>query len=246
MGDDWDFYSLRVDDEPASIFVDLGIRAEAPIQSHPTMAYVRVLMLKPREDGLSSQDEFDDLVALEDRIVEKLAKEGWAIFVGRNTSGGNRDFYFYTRNAAGFEATAKKAMREFPSYQYQMGTRRDADWRTYFEFLHPSQRSMQLIMNRRVRQQLEKNGDDLNKERKVDHLVLLPTLEAQSTFVSGVKGEGFSIECAPNDANDDGQFSVEFSRSDRPAEIDDLVLSLFDRTTALGGVYDGWGCHIEP
>ena len=37
MSDDWDFYSLRVDGEPASIFVDLGISEDAPIRSHTTM-----------------------------------------------------------------------------------------------------------------------------------------------------------------------------------------------------------------
>src|SRR3954462_12044783 len=95
MSKDWDFYSLRVDGEPASIFVDLGISKDAPVRNHTTMGYLRVLMLRPREDGLSSRDEFDDLIALEDHVTAKVIENGAAVFVGRNTSSGNRDFYFY-------------------------------------------------------------------------------------------------------------------------------------------------------
>lgn len=246
MSDNWDFFPLRVDDQPASIFVDLGIRKQAPLKSHSTMAYLRVLMLKPREDGLSSQEEFDDLVSLEDKVTSKIVRDGTSLFVGRNTSSGNRDFYFYTSDPTGFEVIAREAMRDFPAYNYETGAREDRDWRTYFDFLHPSERSMQLIMNRRVREQLGKNGDNLSNERKIDHLVLLPSLEAQSAFARDVTGEGFAVDSAPSEPNDEGQLSVEFSRTDRPAQIDDVVLSLFDKATDLGGIYDGWGCHIAP
>lgn len=246
MSDDWDFFPLRVDDQPASIFVDLGIRKQAPLKSHPTMAWLRVLMLRPREDGLSSQDEFSDLVALEDKVTSRIVRDGTSLFVGRNTSSGNRDFYFYTNDSSGFDIAAREGMRDFPAYKYETGARADQDWSTYFEFLHPSERSMQLIMNRRVREHLEKNGDNPNNERQIDHMVLLPTLEAQSAFACDVAGEGFSIDSVSGMPNDDGQFSVEFSRTDRPAQIDDVVLSLFDRATDLGGIYDGWGCLIAP
>jgi hypothetical protein len=246
MSDDWDFFPLLVDDQPASIFVDLGIRTQAPLKSHPTMAYLRVFMLRPREDGLSSQEEFDDLIALEDKVTSRIVRDAATLFVGRNTSSGNRDFYFYTSDPDGFERAAREAMRDFPAYKYETGAREDRDWRTYFEFLHPSERSLQLIMNRRVRQQLEKNGDNTNNERQIDHLVLLPNSEAQSVFARGITVEGFSIDHAPSEPNDQGQFSVEFSRVDRPAQIDDVVLSLLDRATNLGGIYDGWGCHTAP
>jgi hypothetical protein len=125
MSDDWDFYSLRVDNLPASIFVDLGIGKEAPIRTHGAMAYLRLPMLHPRRDGLSSEEEFDDLIAIEDQLVPKVAQEGTAIFVGRNTSGGNRDFYFYVADTERFEHAIQLAMQQFPSYEYETGTRED-------------------------------------------------------------------------------------------------------------------------
>jgi len=86
MSDKWDFYPLLVDDQPASIFVDLGIAAEAPIATHAHMAYVSVEMRHPRDDGLSSQEEFEDLCRLEDAIIPKICA-GNAIYVGRKLIG---------------------------------------------------------------------------------------------------------------------------------------------------------------
>lgn len=245
MSDDWDFFFLLVDDQPASIFVDLGIRTEAPIASHATMGYVRVLMRRPRADGLSSQDEFDDLIALEDRVTGMIIQDGTAIYVGRNTSSGNRDFYFYVADPAKFKNAAQVAMRDFPAYKYETSAREDRDWRTYFQFLHPSDVEMQRIMNRRVLQQLEQQGDNANHDRKIDHLALLPNRRSQAAFADHVRADGFAVESAPDVPNQEGQFSVEFSRVDQPARIDEIVEPLVLKVTELGGVYDGWGCPVS-
>jgi hypothetical protein len=217
----------------------------AGIRSHATMAYLRVLMRRPRADGLSSQGEFDDLIALEDRVTGKIIQGGAAIFVGRNTSGGNRDFFFYVADPAKFEDDARAAMREFPAYKYESGTREDPEWQTYFEFLHPSQTELQRILNRRVLGQLQQQGDNANNPRKIDHLALLPNAEAQSAFAGYVRAEGFDTASVLGEPNSDGQFAVAFSRIDQPALIDEIVEPLFLKATELGGVYDGWGCPVS-
>lgn len=51
MTDDWDFYAARVDDRPASIFVDLGAAQAAPVETLPLRAHVRLFMNSPRPDG---------------------------------------------------------------------------------------------------------------------------------------------------------------------------------------------------
>jgi uncharacterized protein (TIGR01619 family) len=246
MSDDWDSFFLRVDGQPASIFVDLGLRKEAPIRNHATMAYLRVPMRRPREDGLSSQDEFDELMALEKRVAGKIIGDGTAVYAGRNTSGGNRDFYFYVADPSKFESDARAAMREFPAYEHETGTQEDPDWRTYFDFLHPSEIELQRIFNRRICEQLQERGDNANNARKIDHLALLPNPEAQTAFAGYVRTEGFVVDSAPRAPNVEGQFGVEFSRADQPARIDEIVLPLVRKVVELGGVYDGWGCHATP
>jgi len=110
LSEEWEFYPLLVDDSPASIFFDLGIRSEAPLAGYSWLGYLRVRMRQPRPDGLSSSEEFDALAALEDDVCESVTASEVTIYVGRNTSDGNRDFYFYTRNKSFFEKTASAAM----------------------------------------------------------------------------------------------------------------------------------------
>jgi uncharacterized protein DUF695/regulator of ribonuclease activity B len=246
MSDDWDYFFLRVDDQAASIFVDLGIRSAAPVRSHPMMGYLRVVMRRPREDGLSSQEEFDDLIALEDRVTARIVRDGTAIYVGRNTSGGNRDFFFYAADPARFENTARTAMRDFAGYKYEMGVTEDRAWQTYFDFLYPSDADLQRIKNRRVCEQLEKHGDNVGNEREIDHFAYFPSPAARAAFADFVRAEGFAIASSADKPNADGQFGMQFSRVDQPARIDEIVTSLLRKVTELGGEYDGWGCGVTP
>jgi hypothetical protein len=186
------------------------------------------------------------MILLEDRVTAKVIQDGTAVFVGRNTSSGNRDFYFYVADPTKFEKAARAAMREFPAYTYETDARADQEWRTYFDFLYPSEIDFQRILNRRVRQHLEKNGDNASNERKIDHLALLPNPKAQAAFTDYVQGEGYTVESAPDEPNADGQFSVEFYRVDQPARIDEIAVPLFRKVAELAGEYDGWGCEVSP
>src|SRR5882672_6277035 len=147
MSDDWDFNFLRVDDKPASIFVDLGIAREAPIEALPVMAYIRVYMKNPRSDGLSSQEEFDALRSIEDAIKDVLTDGDKTLYVGRNTSDGVRDFYFYTTQAQEWDGRAKALMASFSAYEFDSGCRGDPEWKTYFAFLYPSNANRHRIEN---------------------------------------------------------------------------------------------------
>ena len=102
MSDDWDFYFCRVDNEPESIFVDLGIREEVPIAGLPHLAWLRLYMRMPRPDGLSSNAEYETLVAIEDSVSHAIETADVRLqYVGRNTSGGCRDFYLYAEDGMG-------------------------------------------------------------------------------------------------------------------------------------------------
>ena len=82
MEQDWDFYLLRVDDQPASTYLDLALARIAPVADQPVITYVSVTMRAPRADGLSSNEEFDALIALEDALAGALQAGGAAIYAG--------------------------------------------------------------------------------------------------------------------------------------------------------------------
>ena len=246
MTDDWDFYALRVDDEPASIFVDLGIQANAPLSSHPHMAYVRLYMNDPRPDGLSSKEEFDTLIEIEKSIEATLCDDGVG-YVGRKTSGGCRDFYFYVSTANDWQAKVDQALAGFKSYRYETGVRDDAGWTTYLNFLLPGKLDRQRIENRRVCEALERHGDKLTAEREIDHWVYFQSQEALDACLAEVAAAGFGVRNRLVSEEGSFRFGAQVWRVDVPSygNIDEVTLPLFEAAERHGGDYDGWECPVE-
>ena len=241
MSKGWDFYPVLVDSEPASIYLDLDLKAGAPSQTQTYMSYVRVYMRQSRSDGLSSSEEFEDLIGIEDALSDHVSGSKHTSYVGRNTSGGNRDFYFYTAHEAEFASLAERAMARYPQYQFEIGGRPDPDWDVYLGFLYPGPDDLQRILNRRVNDQLTAHGDVLSEPRMIDHCASLPNSTAIAALRDFLAGQEFRIEEPEVDGT---TTTLSFSRSDRPDRIDDVVVPIARRIQELGGQYDGWGCEV--
>jgi uncharacterized protein (TIGR01619 family) len=243
MDHDWDFFMLRVDDQPASIFVDLALAQVAPVTDRPMMAYVSVTMRASRPDGLSSNEEYDALVAVETALETQLTGEIGAIYAGRCTTAGHRDFYFYIADPDAFAAAVVHAMVDHAHYQYATGHRGDPAWSAYFNFLYPGARNLQRIHNRRVVSVLEDHGDDTSVPRWIDHRAYLPDQGAVDALRAYLVEHDFTIAAEPE--ADPESIALDFKRVDCPADIDAVVLPLFELITEIGGEYDGWGCEVE-
>jgi regulator of RNase E activity RraB len=246
MTSDWDFYALRVNDEPASIFVDLGIQSEAPLDSHPNMAYIRLAMNTPRPDGLSSREEFEALIEVEKHIEATLCGEEVG-YVGRNTSAGFRDFFFYTSDLPDWQSMVDSAMSRFQDYKYETDTRPDTNWSTYFDFLLPGKVDRQRIENRRVCEQLEHHGDTLTAQREIDHWCFFPTQDSLDAFLRDVAALGFQLRSTPHSNEGELTFGAQVWRVDIPSysNIDEVTLPLFETAERYGGEYDGWESPVE-
>lgn len=197
MDHDWDFFMLLVDDQPASIFVDLALVQVAPVTDQPMMAYVGATMRASRPDGLSSNEEYDALVAVETALEAQLTGEIGATYAGRCTTAGNRDSYFYVADPGAFTHAAESAMAGFPEYLYATGHRDDPDWTAYRDFLYPGARDLQRIHNRRVMEVLQANGDDISLPRLIDHRAYLPTRAAVAALRAQLLAQGFSLVGEP-------------------------------------------------
>ncbi|KRA53243.1 hypothetical protein ASD77_00640 [Pseudoxanthomonas sp. Root65] len=242
----WNFYALRVDDQPASIYLDLSLADEVQADEYPVMAWLRVEMREPREDGLSSQQEFDALVALEDRVVPLLTAAGRAVYAGRNTSSGCRDFYFYLAQGEAWDEQVEQAMRAASEYRYQSGHRPDPTWSTYHEFLYPDPRTRESMENRDVCAVLEDRGDELRQPRDIDHWAYFPSPDARDEFLRKAAAIGFENRTPNRDDDEEQEWGAQVFRRDVPAygAIDDICLPLYDLAHECGGRYDGWECEV--
>jgi len=245
MSDNWDFYFCHVDERPASIFLDLGIADKAPIKSHPIMAYVRIFMPNPRSDGLSSDEDFEEIKEIEDLLSQEL-ESNLCLYVGRNTSNGCRDFYFYLATSDTWVEDVARAMSNFPKHEFESGTRDDAEWNTYFGFLHPSEEDLERIQNRHTCEALERNGDCLTAERQIDHWVYFKSAGNRTAFIEKSASLGYAVAQTWNPGNDDHRFGVRLSSLGVPSfvDIDNLTLPLFRIARDFGGDYDGWETQV--
>lgn len=241
----WNFYALRVDDQPASIYLDLSLADEVRTDDYPVMAWLRVEMRDPRDDGLSSQQEFDALIALEDRVVPLLATEGRGVYAGRNTSSGCRDFYFYLTAGDAWDEQVEQAMRAASEYRYQSGHRPDPTWSTYREFLFPDARTRESMENRDVCAVLEDRGDALRQPREIYHWAYFSSSDARDEFLRRAAAIGFKSRTQNNDDDGEQGWGAQVFRRDVPAydTIDDICLPLYDLASECGGRYDGWECE---
>lgn len=245
MNDDWDFYFCKVNDVVASISVDLGLRSNSkPLLTRKMLIWVWVKMKSPRGDGLSDSVEFDTLSAIEESIASVLQRKCDAIQVGRITTDGRKEFYFYAPSANNLEELVKEAMKKQPRYQILSGHKEDDNWTQYYELLYPRENQLQWISDRRTVDQLKARGDRLEIPRKVSHWIYFKSIDARDEYKFLVEREGFKIEHETfiNKKGQDRPFCLQISRLDTTElqNINHISLKLKDLAKQINGDYDGW------
>jgi regulator of RNase E activity RraB len=246
LSDEWDFFFASVDDAVVSIFVDLGIRPEVPIEARPWLLWVHLDMLSPRPDGLSSSEEAPRLKEIGDSLDATISALCGAQLVGRVTGGGKREFYFHAGEPGGLEDAAAQALKAFEGYHVECGSAFQPEWDYYLGTLYPSDTNLQRMQNRRLLEELAGEGDVHELPRKVDHWLYFADEEGRTSCRDTLTAIGFEVEEEGLAADDAGQlpFSLVVSRVDsidKPS-INGVTLELVRLAGEHRGDYDGWGC----
>jgi uncharacterized protein (TIGR01619 family) len=235
MNGAWDFYQTQIGEHPASIFLDLELRERAPIREHSWSARLRIYMRAPRENGLSSQEEYEQLLAVEDALTAAFIERTDVTYAGRVTAAGTRDFFFFVSDSDSFGGVARGVLAKFPEYRFELGGRPDPEWATYFDLLSPDAYEMECIQNRHVCEALSKRGDDGRRARTIEHWAYFKDAAGRDAFAKWAEHAGFQLR-----GGHDDELSVQFFRDDVPVELDEVTLRLRDEARAHGGDYDGW------
>jgi uncharacterized protein (TIGR01619 family) len=243
--EDWDFYISNVDGVIGSILVDLGLINIAPVRDKPNLAWISINIRNPNEDGVVTNEESEMLYTLEDDIENNITNQHNAIYVGRLTSDGKRVLYFYFGDTSDYDKTVTQAMLKYPNYEFDIGSKEDAEWDGYLNFLYPLPIQYQTIMNDRVIRGLEQDGDNLTKERMVDHFIIFKTENDRENYISKIKKENFEV--IDSYQNEEEGYVLHIGRVDKVdyQSVDDYVLYLWELASKHNGSYDGWGCTLE-
>lgn len=246
--EEWEFYFSNVDEKLGSIFVDLGLLKIAPMLNRPNVVWVSIKMNNPREDGLSSHEESGPLGDIEDVLVNNINAKHNSIYVGRLTSAGNRDLYFYFGDTTLYDKAISEVMVAFPKYQFDFGSKEDKEWDGYFNFLYPSPQQFQSIQNRRVIDQLEKSGDILSKSREVFHWIYFKSESDRGKYIEKIKNDNFTIvDIGSDNSRGEFVFKLAIKRVDKvdAKSVDEYVIYLWKLANELNAEYDGWETSIE-
>jgi hypothetical protein len=242
---EWDFYYCQVDDAPASIFLNFALREARP-SGLDTLHFVGLQILEPGDHGMGVEPDVAKLWDLEDKITEAAAAKGFT-YVGRLRNGGDWQITFYA--AGNRESELEQLVVDAlagADRGYRTGSKEDADWSYYDEFLTPDAERWQWIMDRRVVTQLAKAGDVHETPRPVDHFIGFPDAAARDAFMNAARERGFSAEAGDTRDQDENPHTVQLVRSDPVTlqHIHDVVMDVVELAAAHGGEYDGWGAPI--
>jgi regulator of RNase E activity RraB len=237
----WDFFTANVDGEYSFVLVNMDLISVAPLPDYKFMGFLEVKFLNPTEGGMYTTEESAALNAIEDQI--ELIDGTDAIYAGRKTGSGTREFYFYAKDQKTVETTLTELMKPHPDYKFAVGSILDAEWKNYTDFLYPNEMGLNEIRNRAVLDNLARHGDISSKPRICDHSILFGDKAAVSSFTMRAEEMGFVVSVTSSGIFRK-TYDVLLKREDAPIDIDEVTYELEQLAKEFGGEYDGWGTTV--
>jgi regulator of RNase E activity RraB len=243
MQEYWENYMKPIDGHKAMISFNAGVSDFVPDESMMYVGFVKVKLKEPKEDGLVSEYESDDINFIEDRLEMESLRYRSGKYIGRIISNGEVNFIYYLRMDFEWYETVASAMKHFSGYEYESGSRLDAQWDVYQKLLFPTIKQWQIIANHHACNNLQNQGDSLKTPRAIEHKVYFIKESDSKEFIEKITSEGFTIQKESTlEYNSKEHFCVHFYRKDSAYyyDIDEITMAIIDIANSCDGQYDGW------
>jgi regulator of RNase E activity RraB len=246
MQEYWELYMKNLEGHPSSVLFNAGISmdVEELQQTHPTVAFIKVTLKEPNENGLLSESEESEILFMEDKLEASMLKFRIGKYVGRIISNSTVTFIFYMQFTYNWQDFLDFALSDFSHYSITNGHSEDREWNYYKNLLYPTAKEWQIIQNHKVCQSLTENGDDLEIKRAIEHKAYFIDESKKVSIIKELESDGFVIQ--EDITNEDGVKGVSFYRLDKPHyyHIDELTINLIEKLEKLDASYDGWETSI--
>jgi regulator of RNase E activity RraB len=246
MQEYWELYMKNLEGYPSSILFNAGISMdiEELKYTHPTVAFVKVILKEPNKNGLLSDSEESEILFLEDKLEAAMLKFRIGKYVGRVISNSSITFIYYLQFTYNWQDFLEFALADFLHYEITNGFSDDNEWNYYQNLLYPTAKEWQLIQNHKVCKSLLENGDNLKIARAIEHKLFFHDINQKNSLISILENDGFVIQ--QNIESEDKIQGVSFYRLDKPfyEDIDSLTLKLIDISQKHNASYDGWETSI--
>jgi len=246
MQEYWESYVKPIEGKKAMVAFNANVADGVPHPEYMYVGFVKIKLKNPKEDGLVTKDESDDIGFVEDRLEMESLRWRSGKYIGRIISNGEVTFIYALKLDFEWSNTVSEAMKHF-DYEYEYGSRQDMEWEVYQKLLFPTIKEWQLIANRHSCRSLIEQGDALEKPRAIEHKAYFYSEDERKNFTQAIEKEGFLFSKNTQRVfRDQDIFGVEFYRLDKPFyyDIDQITLALIDKAEQFNGNYDGWECSV--
>lgn len=230
----------------AFIFYDHGIRKTIDSFNQSQQIRFDLTYNSPNDKGLPTDEEFDAVKGIEDKI-EEFASEHGGIYVGRVTTAGHR--YFYSFIGAPTEKIDKFVSEIERSTGYLLEPRilEDPKKKGYWSDLYPTADDWQMIQDSKTVEVLRDAGDVADIVRRIDHWSFFKAKSDAKKFIAWMEGEDFVLQDLKRTKPLIGKWVVQYYRSDSPElyTINHITFQLRHKSSELNGEYDGWETSVE-
>lgn len=244
QNENWDNFIMSVNGHPVSIVVDLALREKAPLKERPYLVILRTKYSDVDASGFPGDSSKEELIQIENELESALKTGNGAVYAGRFTQRGLREFYFYTLDTLDYAKHCNRVMENHRDFPWLARALYDKTWSNYFEVLTPSDVEMEKIENRRMVNALMQKGDDITKTRDIEHFLYFKTNGNRRGFLTALTLPRFRVIDMPVEKTELGDypFRLVISRQDKPdiQNMDQITIGFVQLAKKNNGRYDGW------
>ena len=245
VSDHWEFFPCQMGAQLAFVFYDHGIRETIDSFEENQQVRFDLTYKSPNDNGLPTDEEFEAVNGVEDRIEEFVTSSG-GIYVGRVTTAGHRYFYSFAGVSAEQLDGFVDGVSASTGYALEVRIVEDPEKKGYWSDLYPTADDWQMIQDAKVVEALKNSGDLDQIKRRIDHWVYFKSKSNAKTFIAWVEEHGFSLESMTRTEPLRGDWKVQFHRLDSPElyTINGITYNLRHKAIELDGEYDGWETSV--
>ncbi|WP_156306727.1 DUF695 domain-containing protein [Sphingobacterium endophyticum] len=239
--ENWQVYTSSINNQIASIIVDLNVADLAPISNLTEVFYLIIPFDFPSAEGLPTMESYKHINEVEDKIADlKFRYAPQLLHVATISMSSERLQMFYCHkigDAKDFLIQIDKTFLE--ELTFQVDHREDKKWDDYFTLAYPTAFQMEMIKNRSNLRALVDAGDRLSKERLIYHNLNFEKEEDLNEFLDYARQEQFSLT---SKVLSQEKWRICISRLDFLSyeSIDSLCLPIWEKAQVYNGNYDGW------
>lgn len=245
---EWDNYIYSLNGRPVSIMLNMALKERTSGLGRSFAIILRTKYADVDKYGFPGDQDKDKLDSLENDLEKELMGKNGAVYAGRFTQRGLREFYFYVLDTVDFSIHCKTVMDKYPDLPWLAKAVYDRNWTNYMEVLYPSDVEKEKMENRKMVMTLQSKGDDLSRARRIEHTLYFKVAQSRRTFLTTPAIQGFNVSEMPIEKSNDSEYPylLIIWHHEKPElkKMNDITLTLTHLAGKNGGKYEGWQTKV--